>query len=551
MTNDKLRQAGAGAGEEIDVTDYDYIVVGAGSGGCALSNRLVADPANRVLLIEAGRMDSNPMIHMPRGFPKVLEKTDDMWRYPSDSNFSGPEQFWMRGRVLGGSSSVNGQVYMRGRPDDYDGLNIPGWGWAEVSKAFEEFENHELGVAEGRGSGGLLNITVHPDKQPVCDALIEAVVAEGGVETPDLNQEDGQAIGYQPRTVYKGKRQSAAKAFLQPILSAPNLTVRIKTETQRVVFEGKRAVGVELKGKNGKIEVIRAKKEIILCAGALSTPKVLMLSGIGPADTLGKYGIDVLVDAPQVGQNMSEQLGFGPIYRLTHGSDNHKLRGLGLVKSVLQYFLTKKGPLSYAVFEMSGMINTKPGLNRPNAIFQFTPASATIDKVKGTIVPEKEPGATLSAYIIRPKSRGYLTITGPNPEDPIYFDPKYMTHEDDRRDSVALFRTIRKIFSNPSVKKFGFDEVSPGPSVQTDEQIIDYYMTSGSYALHALGTCRMGIDEESVVDPHLRVRGVEGLRVADISILPEMVSTHTNAPGMMIGWRAGQIIRADQAASAQ
>jgi choline dehydrogenase-like flavoprotein len=532
-----LKHYGGGA----RVQEYHYIIAGAGASGCALTNRLVADPANKVLLIEAGPTDRNPMIHMPMGFPMVLSRKEETWNYPSDPKDSLPESFWVRGRVLGGSSSVNGQVYMRGRPADYDGLAIPGWGWREVGKAFEEIEDHELGPAPGRGAGGPLKITLHPDKNLVCDALIAAVAAAGAAETPDLNQEDGIAVGYLPRNIYRGRRQSAAVAFLNPVRAAPNLTIVTNTEVTRLVFEGKRAVGVEVQDKNGT-RVIRAQKEIILCAGALNTPKILMLSGIGPAPTLQKYGIEIVVDAPQVGQNLVEQLGFMPLYRLTHGSLNHKLSGIGLLVSVAQYFLTRRGLLGNALFHLGALLSTEQGATRPNAIFQFMTGSAALDHEKGKIEPEKLPGATLSAYIIKPKSRGYLTIVSADPTIPPYFNPNYLTHEDDRRQSIALLRLVRKIFSHPAVKKFGFEEVTPGPSVETDEQILAYFKKSGSLTLHALGTCRMGVDETSVVDSALRVRGVDGLRVADISILPEMVSPHTNAPAMMIGWRAGQII---------
>jgi choline dehydrogenase-like flavoprotein len=232
---------------------------------------------------------------------------------------------------------------------------------------------------------------------------------------------------------------------------------------------------------------------------------------------------------------------------LTRGSENHKLRGIGLLKTMLQYVLFRTGPLSHAVFEMSAFFKTSPGSNRPDAMFQFSPASATIDKVTGSMVPEKLPGASFSAYIVRPKSRGYMTITSADPDAPAIYDPAYFTHPDDRKAYAGMVHRLREFVSHPALKPFGFEEVSPGPSVQTEDEIIEYALKNGSYAVHALGTCRMGADAESVVDPELRVRGVEGLRIADISVLPEMVSSHTNAPAMMIGWRAGQIINAAHA----
>jgi choline dehydrogenase-like flavoprotein len=527
------------------VADFDYIVVGAGSAGCALVNRLVADPANRVLLIEAGGEDNGLLTKIPRTFIQALGVEKQVWTFPTAPGASGPNPFWVRGKLLGGSSAVNGMVYMRGRPDDYDGLGLPGWDWAHVGRAFAEMENHQLGAGPDRGSGGPLDVTVHPDRTELCDAMIEAASAEGAMPTEDLNQEDGAAVGYQPCTVKHGIRVSAAKAFLEPIRHARNLTIMILTETDRIIFEGKRAIGVQVRQQGGPARVIHADKEIILSAGALNSPKLLMLSGIGPAATLKQHGIDVLVDAPDVGQNLSEQLGYMPMFRLTHGSWNSRLRGIGAVISAIQYALFRKGPLAHACFELSAVLKTGTGSNRPDAVMQFNGVSLSFEN--GKVAPEKLPGAMMSCYTIRPKSRGYMTITSADPQAPVHWDPKYMTHEDDRKGAVEVVRAIRKITSHPALKKFGMEEIAPGPAVQTEEQIVDYFLKYGTYAYHALGTCRMGSDAASVVDPSLKVRGVEGLRVADISVLPEMVNTHTNAPAMMIGWRAGEIIRAAQA----
>jgi choline dehydrogenase len=521
------------------VADFDYIVVGAGSAGCALVNRLVANPANRVLLIEAGGKDSNPLLWIPRTFIQALA-TKDVWHVPAAEGQVGPQPEWVRGKVLGGSSAVNGMVYMRGRPEDYDGLNLPGWGWDEVGPAFTAMENHQLGAAKDRGTGGPLHVTVHPDRSPLCDAMIEAVAASGAKATSDINGEDGPAVGYQPCTVFEGKRVSAASAFLKPILKAPNLTILLETETDRVVFEGRRAVGVEVREKGGAPRVIRAGKEVILSAGALNSPKILMLSGIGPAETLKQHGIDIVVDAGEVGQNLSEQLGYMPMYRLSHGSLNRRLRGIGAALSAIQYALFRKGPLAHACFEMSAVLKTSSTSNRTDSCVQFNGVSLSFEK--GKILPEKKPGAMMSCYTIRPKSRGYLTITSADPKAPVAWDPKYMTHPDDRKAAAELVRAVRAITSHPALATFGMEEISPGPLVQSEEAIVEHFLTWGTYAYHAVGTCRMGTDAGSVVDPQLRVRGVEGLRVADISVLPEMVNTHTNAPAMMIGWRAAAII---------
>lgn len=526
------------------MTEFDYIVVGAGSAGCALVHRLVKESNSQVALVEAGGSDGNPMIKLPRGFTKILEGTKEVWHYQTDPSVAGPNPLWMRGKVLGGSSSVNGMVWMRGRPADYESLDIPGWGWDDVSKVYRAFEDHELGEGGDRGTDGPLKITVHPDRSEICDAMIEATVASGAVETIDLNQEDGAAVGYQPCNIYKGQRVSAARAFLNPVKGRANLTIFTKTLTDRVVFEGNRAVGVEVR-RNGKKMVLRARKEVILSAGTLHSPKILMLSGIGPADTLVQHGIPIRVDAPDVGQNMSEQLGFMPMFRLTHGSQNKNLYGLGLVKSLANYAFRKKGALTHACFEMSAVIKTSPDQNRPNGILQFGAVSVDFDKATGRVVPDKKPGAMMTCYLIYPKSRGYLTITSADPDAPITWDPRYLTHPQDREDSIALVRAVRDIIKHPKLKQFGFAELSPGPAVQTDAEIIDHFLKFGTYAYHALGTCRMGTDEGSVVDPTLKVRGVEGLRVADISVMPEMVSSHTNAPAIAVGWRAADFILAD------
>lgn len=526
------------------MAEFDYIVVGAGSAGCALVNRLVGQTDATILLIEAGGQDSNPFLKMPRGFTKVLEGTKEVWRFQTDPSVAGPNPIWTRGKVLGGSSSVNGMVYMRGRPEDYDALNIPGWGWEQVGRAYQEMENHELGAGGSRGNNGPLKISVHGDRSDVCDAMISAIAAHGAVVTPDLNQEDEPAVGYQPGTIHRGQRVSAATAFLNPVKNAANLTIMTDTLVDHVVFEGKRAVGVSVRRGGGR-EILRARREVILAAGALHTPKILMLSGIGPADELARHGIDLRAAAPEVGQNMSEQIGFMPMFGMRHGSQNQNLRGLGLVKSVLSYALGRKGPLTHGCFEMSGVIKTRPELKRPNAIIQFAALSVDFNKATGKVVPSASPGAMMTCYVINPRSRGYLTITSADPDAPITWDPKYLTDPQDRADAVDLVRAVRAIVAHPALREFGFVEQSPGPGVQTDEEIIAHYLQYGTYAYHALGTCRMGVDDNSVVDPRLNVRGVEGLRVADLSVIPEMVSSHTNAPAMMVGWRAGQIILED------
>jgi len=524
------------------MSPYDYIVVGAGSAGCACVNRLLQIPGKRVLLIEAGPKNDGLLVNMPKGFPILLAKPGATWRFaPHDPSIAKTETFWMRGLGIGGSSAINGLVYIRGSAADYDGLNVPGWGWTEVRQAYEEMEDHELGPAIGRGAGGPLKITLHPDHDPVCEAVIAAGIDAGMVFAEDMNQEQGLVAGYMPRTIHAGRRQSAAVAFLNPVRNSPELTIMTNTEVRRIVFDGIHAVGLEI-SQGGGVKTIRAAGEIILCAGALNTPKLLMLSGVGPRDTLAPLGIDIIADREEVGRNLSEQLGFMPTFRMTRGGDNHKIRGLGLVRSLLTYLIARKGIMSTALFQVGLLFSTREGSNRPNAIIQFTPASAALDKKTANIAPEKQPGASMSAYIIRPRSRGFVAITSADPAVPIGYTANYLADEQDRTDSIALVRAVRRIFKHRRLRQLGFAEITPGAEVETDEQIVDYLRTSGAYAIHGLGTCRMGADANSVVDPQLRVRGVSGLRVADLSVFPEMPSSHTNAPAMMAGWRAGQMV---------
>lgn len=520
---------------------FDYIIVGAGSAGSALAYRLSADPGCSVLLLEYGGIDRDPFIHIPRGFAKILLGDKLIHRYPIDhEGYEGTNEEWVRGKVLGGSSSVNGQVYMRGFAADYDALDIPGWGWKEIGGAMKAMEDHELGEAEFRGVGGPLKVSQHPTPSAICDAFIHGAELLGAPRCEDLNNITDQGAGYQPRTIYKGFRQSAAKAFLAPIRDRKNLTIKTHSNVQKIIIEGKTAKGVHVKTRKGEQVNYFANKEVILSAGTIATPKLLQLSGVGDESLLRSLGIDVKAHSPLVGQNLIEQRCAMPRFRVSHGSLNRDLRPLGLIKTLSKYIALRDGPMAYSAFEVSALIKTAAQLPRANAQIGFTPVS--IDRHGTSITPDKEPGVLACSYILKPKSRGHLQITSSDPDAPMYIQPNYLQHPDDQKDSIDLFRLTRKLFKTPPLQAYQATEMAPGQQVESDEEILNYYLDMGNSALHATGTCQMGCDEKSVLDEKLQVRGIQNLRVVDLSVFPEMISGNTNSPAMAIGWRAADLI---------
>ncbi len=523
--------------------EFDYVIVGAGPAGCVMANRLSEDPSLSVALIEAGLEDRSYLINMPKGYGRLLFGSRFVDFYPLVPDANGQRQFWVRGKTLGGSTAVNGMAYSRGQPEDYDhweAMGATGWGWRTMREAFRAIEDHELGASATRGAGGAMHVMVNRFRYAPNEAVLQAAAAIGLPVKEDVNAEDQTGIGRQTHMIRKGRRVSAAHAFLKPVRNRPNLTVLTETSAGRLVFEGKLASGVECMSKGARL-TLGAKRQILCCAGALETPKLLMLSGIGPADHLRSLGIPVLVDRPGVGANMADHRGIAIQYRLRKGrSNNGEFSGPRLWWNACRYFLTRGGIMSYGSHEIMGFARTLSQSGTADTQMFISPFS----RVPGAAKPSFEsfPGMQCLIYPTRPSSRGTVRLKSADPKDFPLISPHFLDTDHDREVTVAMVHYVRRLFDTEPVRSFIAEETFPGPAVRSDEDILNIVRARGTWGNHTCGTARMGSDEDAVVDTGCRVRGVERLRVIDASIFPSIVSANTTAPVLATAWRAADLM---------
>jgi choline dehydrogenase len=537
---------------------FDYVVVGAGTAGCVLTNRLSADGA-AVCLLEAGPRDSNPLIHIPAGYIKNIYSKTLTWNFeaepgPGTNNrkFSLPQ-----GRVLGGSSSINGLNYVRGQSVDYDNwaaAGNPGWSFKEVLPYFTRSETLVGGGSRPhRGHQGELPITQLDWHHPVSEALVEAAESIGIPRNPDYNTGDQNGVGYFQRTIYKGMRYSSAKAFLRTAEKRPNVSVRTDSQVTSIIFEGKRAVGVRYVrgGPNGHVEEVRARKEVILSAGALNTPKILQISGVGPVDILNKIGVPVVHELLGVGANLRDHYAVRMVSRVKGiRTINQMVQGPALLLEIGRWLLRRPSLLAVSPSLVHIFSKSDPSLERPDLEFACSPASFK-EGVVGLL--DKHPGLTLGVWQERPESVGYVHARSKNAFDKPIIQPNYLTHETDQKSLVGGMKLARQLFRTPALARFVEAETSPAPDLESDDELLDYARQMGTTVYHMIGTARMGpaTDPMNVVDAQLRVHGLDGLRVADASIMPSMPSANTNATTYMIAEKASDMILGRQLMPAQ
>ena len=528
---------------------YDYIIVGAGASGCVMAYRLSADPSVRVLLLESGPPNSHPFIHMPKAIGKALSRPGLVWPYlteANDQNNQTPE-FWARGNTLGGSTSVNGMMYVRGQPADYEELaELAGgdWNWKAMGRAFKAIESHELGADETRGDKGPLHISMPTMRNALTDAMVAAGVAMGLPRKTDTNAPDNsEGIGYAPRTVHRGKRESAATAFLDPIRGRRNLRIETGVAVDRLLLEGRRVVGV-CGHHGGRPVSYRAEREVLLAAGALASPAILQRTGLGPAQALRDVGITVIEDRPGVGANLREHRALVMQWKARDSlSFNAGHAGIRLIGNIARYYLGGGGLLSAATYEIGAWFNTREGLDRPDGQFLIAPYS--FDYGKGALTTESFGGMQICAYYLRPKSTGSVTIQSADPKVLPRIVPNYHRNPEDRQAMIDVVRYARRLVRQKPLADMVFEETRPGAEFDSDDAIIAAYDKFGNGAYHASGSCRMGTDDDSVVDQRLRVRGLDGVRVIDTSIMPFLVAGNTAGPAMAMAWRAADLVLAD------
>ncbi|MCI4646058.1 MAG: choline dehydrogenase [Hyphomonadaceae bacterium] len=527
--------------------EYDYVIVGAGSAGCVLANRLSADAGVSVCLIEAGKKDTALQVRMPAAVGMLIkDENDHNWGFHTapQAHMEGRKLWWPRGRGWGGSSSINGMIYIRGHARDYDQwrqMGLTGWGYSDVLPYFKRSESYSGGESAFHGGEGPLHVTQSPLDSPLYSAFIEAGRAAGHPVTEDFNGAQQAGMGPYQRTIHEGERWSASFGYLRPIADArDNLTVISTGMVTRVLVENGRAVGVELvEGKGRQVGEVRAAKEVLVCAGAIQSPQLLMLSGIGPAEELKKRGIAPVLDAPGVGANLQDHLDVVVVNEMTQKlSAYSKQKGLRRLAVGIQYLLTKSGPGADNFLQAGAFLNSREGLDRPDLQLHFINA-VMIDHGREKITTD---GFTLHACQLRPESRGTITLQSADPFDHPVIDPNYLATEEDRRAMRESVKLCREIVAQAPFDAYRGAEIVPGGECQTDAEIDAYIRETGETIYHPVGTVAMGADERAPLDGELRLRGIDGLRVVDASVMPNLIGGNTNAPTIMIAEKAADMI---------
>jgi choline dehydrogenase len=538
-------------GRTRSLTEWDVIIIGAGSAGCVLAGRLAEANVGSILVIEAGPRDLSPWVHLPIGYGKTFyhPRLNWMYRTTAQQQLAGREIYQPRGKVVGGSSSINAMVYARGQAEDYEEwerLGNPGWGWPEVLAAYRRMEDHALGTSAWHGVGGPLHVDdIAAEAHPLTALFVKATGEAGLTFNPDLNGATSEGAGVYQITTRDGRRESAARAFLHPARRQGRLKLETDMLVTRILFEGRRAVGVEAR-RSGEVLRYRARGEIVLAGGAFNTPQLLQLSGVGPGELLSRHGIAPVHELPAVGRNLQDHLCYDHVFRSRLPSLNDALLSWpGRIGMAANYLFRRRGPLSLSVNQGGGFFRTKPELARPDMQLYFSPMSyeRAVPGVRALMQPDPFPGFSLSVSPCRPRSRGHVAIRSPDPHAAPEIAPNYLAEPEDLHELLEGVRFLRHLAATPTFAALIEAEIRPGPAVVDDAGHAEAIRRNAYSVFHPCGSCRMGPDpRETVVDPRLRVHGIEGLRVADASIFPTIPSGNINAPAMMVGQRAAELM---------